>query len=172
LWSPSVATAEIATEIHDLSHRLHSSKLEALGLVAAVRGLCREFGARGIAVDFVDQNVPDKVPYDLTLCLFRIVQEGLNNVVKHSGVHQARVTLAGYAGTLTLSIVDDGRGFGSGRVGHGGLGLASMRERLRSLGGRGVICSEPGRGTRIEARVFCGERPFSNEPPIDPRQRS
>ena len=94
-----------------MSHRLHSSKLDALGLAAAVRGHCREVLAQGVQVEFSEAGVPKSVPHDVQLCLFRIVQEGLNNVVKHSGAHEAHVTLCGAGNTLVLSIADSGRGF-------------------------------------------------------------
>ena len=91
-------TAEISTEVHSLSHRLHSTKLDALGLQAAVQGHCRELQARDLQVQCLTEEVPRSLPYDIGLCLFRIVQEGLNNVVKHSGAREARVTLTGTEG--------------------------------------------------------------------------
>jgi signal transduction histidine kinase len=94
------------------------------------------------------------MPHDVEICLFRIVQEGLNNVVKHSGARQAQVTLRGTADVLALSILDSGRGFDkdSSDV-PDGLGLASMRERLRLIQGELSIRSQPGQGTTIVASV-------------------
>ena len=86
-------TADIAIEIHRLSHALHSAKLDALGLVAAVRGHCREVLAAGLEVDFSEEDVQADVPADVALCMFRVVQESLNNVLKHGGVNRAEVHL-------------------------------------------------------------------------------
>ena len=82
-------TAEISTEVHNLSHRLHSTKLETLGLQAAVQGHCRELRAQGLQVQCLAENVPGGLAHDVALCLFRVVQEGLNNVVKHSGAQRS-----------------------------------------------------------------------------------
>ena len=145
---------EIAAEIHSLSHQLHSAKLEALGLAAAVQGHCREMRARGLQVQCVAEGVPGGLPYEVALCLFRVVQEALNNVVKHSGAGVAQVSLRGTGDALLLSIVDAGRGFDeAGSASPNGLGLASMRERLRLIGGEVMIKSRPGRGTTVDARV-------------------
>lgn len=145
---------EISGEVHSLSHQLHSSKLEALGLVEALRAHCQEILARGLRTSFYDENVPERLPHDMELCLFRIVQEGLNNVVKHSGAREAHVTLCANAGSLVLSVSDSGEGFDAGHTpSRGGLGLASMRERLRLVNGELTIRSELGQGTTIVARV-------------------
>jgi signal transduction histidine kinase len=150
----SQRTAEISTEIHNLSHRLHSSKLEMLGLVAALRGHCQELLAQGIQARFHDENVPRSLPRDVELCLFRIVQEALNNVVKHSGAREAHVTLRWTGDVLLLSVTDAGRGFDERRAARQkGLGLDSMRERLRLIEGELTIDSQPDRGTAILARV-------------------
>ena len=108
LRSLGARTAEISSEIHHMSHRLHSAKLEALGLAAAVRGHCREVVAQGVQVQFSEVGVPASLSPDVQLCLFRIVQEGLNNVVKHSGAREAQVTLSGTRDTLLLRIADSG----------------------------------------------------------------
>ncbi len=147
-------TAEISSELHNMSHRLHSSKLEALGLAAAVRGHCREVLAQGVRVEFWEVDVPASLPHDVKLCLFRIVQEGLNNVVKHSGAGEAQVTLSAARETLLLRIADAGRGFDEAQADdRDGLGLASMRERLRLIGGELTVTSRLGQGTTIEARA-------------------
>jgi signal transduction histidine kinase len=137
-----------------LCHRLHSAKLDALGLVAALRGHCQELLAHGVQVHFAEASVPGEVPPDVELCLFRIVQEGLTNVVKHSGAREARVTLTGTADALAVRIADLGRGFDlAAAADRDGLGLASMRERLRLIGGELRIHSITGRGTTIDARA-------------------
>ena len=147
-------TAEISTEVHSLSHRLHSTKLDALGLEAAVRGHCRELHALGLQVQCLAESVPNAVPYEVALCLFRIVQEGLNNVVKHSGAPEARVTLTGTDGAILLTIADSGRGFdASVTTMGGGVGLASMRERVHLIGGELTVTSGPGLGTTIGVRA-------------------
>jgi signal transduction histidine kinase len=147
-------TAEISTEVHNLSHRLHSTKLDALGLQAAVQGHCRELRAQGLDVECLAENVPDRLPYDVALCLFRVAQEGLNNVVKHSGARDARVTLTGTAAALQLTIADTGRGFDTtAATGRDGLGLASLRERVHLIGGELTVTSDPGHGATIRVRV-------------------
>src|SRR6185295_4000083 len=120
----------------------------------AVRGHCREILKHGIQVYFSEADVPESVPNDAKLCLFRIVQEGLTNVVKHSGAREAHVTLKGSGDELQLRIADFGCGFDEAAAAdRGGLGLASMRERLRLVGGELTITSRAGQGTTIDARV-------------------
>ena len=100
------------------------------------------------------ENVPRVLPYELALCLFRIVQEALNNVDKHSGAREAKVTLTGTSGTLQVTIADSGRGFDEAAASvQGGLGLASMRERVQLVGGELTLQSQPGHGTRIIVRT-------------------
>ena len=157
----SGAVTEIGADLHTLSHRLHSSTLENLGLVPGVSALCREFSAQtGIAIDFSSQDVPRTVPSDVALCLFRIVQETLRNVQKHSGATQAQVSLRMVDNKLVLSVGDKGRGFNvDERPDKNGLGIRSMEERMRLIGGHFRIRSEPGNGAFVEASVvFDGER--------------
>ena len=146
------SASELGADLHTLSHRLHSSTLERLGLVAGVGSFCKEFNAQhGTQVAFSHHNVPRSVSPEIALCLFRIVQEGLRNVQKHSGAAHAEVKLEMLDGELHLSISDDGKGFnikdGSDRQ---GLGLWSMRERARLVDGRFEIHSEKEKGTRID----------------------
>jgi PAS domain S-box-containing protein len=145
---------EISSDIHNLSHELHPSKLDALGLVAAVGGLCREFSKQhGLQVRFVHHDIPTRISKDLTLCLFRIVQEALRNVVKYSGTASAQVELIRQQDLIHLCISDSGAGFDpESAKGKSGLGLISMRERLRLVGGHLVVESTPSHGTRI--RVY------------------
>jgi signal transduction histidine kinase len=100
----------------------------------------------------------EPIPQDMALCLYRIVQEALRNVIKHSGAHQARVELQQSAHALCLRIADDGTGFDPTKIrAGGGLGLVSMRERLHLVRGQIAIDSQPSRGTRIDVRVpLCG----------------
>ncbi len=151
------SASEIGADLHTLSHRLHSSTLERLGLAAGVAAFCKEFTAqRGIQVTFSHEYVPRSVSPDVALCLFRIVQEGLRNVQKHSGALHAQVKLETTADILHLSISDDGAGFdvdGKDCVERQGLGLWSMGERVRLVGGRFEIYSQTQKGTRIEVWV-------------------
>ena len=146
---------ELGADLHSLSHRLHSSTLESLGLVAGTRAFCEEFAVQQqIRVDFAHDNIPRGVPEGVALCLFRIVQEGLRNVKRHSGADRAEIRLEGSAENLHLSIVDRGGGFDvSNRPPHAGIGIRSMQERLRSLGGELEITSRPTVGTRVDAWV-------------------
>jgi len=120
-----------------------------LGLVPAVQGLCREF-PHTVAVTFSHRNVPDRLSEDLTLCLFRIVQEALQNAVKHGAAHNVSVELAGKQAVVSLFIVDDGIGFDVDAASTKGLGLISMRERVEPQGGTVKIFSQRGAGTRVQ----------------------
>ena len=151
----SAQVKRLSSEVHRLSYKLHPAKLEQLGLVAAMRGFCKEFAAaHQIAVEFADGSVPRAVPADTALCLYRIAQEALHNVVKHSGGTTARVELAMEDRELRLAVTDDGVGFEpeTKRV-NGSLGLVSMAERARFAHGRFSIESHAGKGTRIDVRV-------------------
>jgi signal transduction histidine kinase len=134
---------------------LHPAKLEQLGLVAAVRGFCKEFAAaHEMAIEFTDRSVPRAVPEDTALCLYRIAQEGLHNVVKHSGGTAARVELTMEGSELRLAIADDGVGFDPERMcANGSLGLVSMGERVRFVHGLLSVKSHAGKGTTVEVRV-------------------
>jgi len=150
LWNQA---CELGADLHVLSHRLHSSTLENLGLVAGATAFCEEFtDQQGIHVDFTHDDVPTGIPEDASLCLFRILQEGLRNVKKHSGADRAEVRLEVASEKVHLSISDRGRGFDPKvRSSQGGIGLRSMEERLRLLGGNLQIYARPMEGTRIDA---------------------
>ena len=149
-------TAEIGTALHNLSHQLHPAKLQTLGLVQATQSLCRDFAARHrLHIDFVHDHMPATVLPDPALCLFRIVQEALQNVVRHSGAPSAVVRLTGSSDSLQLEIVDSGTGFDGSKTGDG-IGLSSMRERVNVLDGHITIRSRPGTGTRIDVPVPAG----------------
>jgi signal transduction histidine kinase len=141
---------QIARSVHDLSHRLHPAKLRLIGLVAALQGLQRELAQSGRAINVNHDNVPAALPPDLTLCIFRVVQEALQNAIKYSHAPTVSVHLAGVPGHLVLTISDDGVGFDVSRAWGKGLGLISMEERVESLGGTVEIRSNPGAGTRLE----------------------
>lgn len=146
---------ELASDIQQLSHRLHSSKLEYLGLVVAVAGFCREFSNRqNVRVDFHSENIPKALPKEISLCLFRIVQEALQNSVKHSGEKHFEVSLKCVVNDVVLTVSDLGVGFDPEKVISGqGLGLINMKERLKLVGGELRIDSKPQQGTTIHARV-------------------
>jgi PAS domain S-box-containing protein len=147
---------EVTSDIHNLSHQLHPSKLDTLGLVGAVWGLCKELSKQhNLQIKFVHDDVPGQmIPKDVTLCLFRIVQEALRNVVKHSGAMEAKLELSSHADEIDLCISDPGQGFDPQSVkGEAGLGLISMRERLRLVGGHLSVESEPSHGTLIRAQI-------------------
>jgi signal transduction histidine kinase len=145
----------ISTDIHRIAYQLHPSKLDNLGLVPALRGLCNEISTRQLLrVEFIYRNVPESLSKDVSLCLFRIVQEALSNVIKHSGAQEARVELTGSAKAIQLRIADAGAGFDIETVKkRGGLGLISMQERLRLVGGEISIKSQPLCGTQINAQI-------------------
>jgi PAS domain S-box-containing protein len=148
-------THEIASDVHRLSHQLHPAKLEHLGLVPAVKGLCRELSEQyGAEIHFVHRNVPNSIPKESALCLFRVAQEALSNTIKHSGVKKGRLELFGDRGALHLCISDSGTGFDPRSVSSKGrLGLISMQERVRAAGGNIAVESHPSSGTRISVHL-------------------
>ncbi len=148
-------TSEITGDVHRLSHRLHSSMLDHLGLVPALQKLVEEIAeSHAMKIDFVHTPVPASLPPDVALCLFRIAEESLNNVAKHSGAHAARVEVARDADGVRLTVDDSGVGFDPATAeGRAGLGFVSMRERLRLIHGTLQVHSDGSQGTRIEAWV-------------------
>ena len=151
----SQCLSEIAADVQALSHRLHSSKLEHLGLVAAARSFCEELSEqRKVEIDFSHTAIPRSVPKEISLCLFRVLQETLQNAVKHSGVGHFKVELDGTEAEIELTVSDLGVGFDPREAMYGrGLGLISMRERMLLVRGELSIKSRPGCGTTIHARV-------------------
>jgi PAS domain S-box-containing protein len=150
--------SDVGVDIQALSHRLHSSKLEYLGIATAASSFCKELSEqKKVEIDFSHAGVPRSLPKEISLCLFRVLQEALQNAVKHSGVRHFKVELRGNSREIQLSINDLGLGFDpQGAINRRGLGLISMRERLQLVGGAISIKSHPGSGTTIQARV-----PFS-----------
>lgn len=148
---------EIATDIHRLSYKLHPSKLDHLGLAAAVKSLCEEVSlvqSDKLKVHFHQSGLPADLPKDTTLCIFRIAQEVLRNCVKHSGAEVVQVVLRKTDHAVRLAISDNGCGFDTrSDLMEKGLGFISMQERLRLVGGEIKIYSQPRRGTRIDASV-------------------
>jgi PAS domain S-box-containing protein len=148
-------TSEIATDIQSLSHELHSSRLEYVGIVAAMRGFCHEFGEQQkVEIDFRTHDFPTSLPPDISLCLFRVLQEALHNSAKHSGVRYFEVRLSGTSDEVHLSVSDSGVGFDREAAKEArGLGLISMEERLKLLNGTFSIESQHKCGTTIRAHV-------------------
>ena len=146
---------EIASAIHQLSYQLHPAKLDHLGLAAATKSLCAELSERHeITIEFSEQGFPSLLPQDVTLCLFRITQEALQNAITHSGTRKVEVQLRRTASGVYLRISDLGCGFDvHSPQAKGGLGFISMRERLRLVGGTIAIQSQPSSGTQIDVLV-------------------
>ena len=166
---------ELATDIQALSHRLHSSKLEYLGLAAAAAGFCQELSTRqNVEIDFHSENIPKAVPKETALCLFRVLQEALQNAVKHSGVRQFQVLLKAASNEIHLSVHDSGVGFDPEKaMNQYGLGLTSMKERLKLVDGQFSVVSKLQSGTTIDARVPIAPRiEFSSHDPASPQRES
>jgi PAS domain S-box-containing protein len=151
----SLKLKALGRDVGNLSHQLHSSELELLGLTVAIKALCREFSEQyPIQAHCECTGAFDKLPAEVSLCLFRVVQEALRNVAKHSRATKIDIEMHRTPRSLHLSIADDGVGFAPNiSEPRGGLGLVSMRERLHLIGGKFTINSKPGCGTRVEATV-------------------
>jgi PAS domain S-box-containing protein len=152
----------LSQDVHALSRQLHPSILDDLGLVDAMRSECARFSQReGIAVCYTPQDIPPGIPKEVALCLYRIAQEGLRNIAKHSSAREARVSLTADDDSILLSIEDAGVGFSSRQSqGNLGIGLASMEERARLIGGEFSVRSEPGNGTLVEVWApYAGKMP-------------
>jgi two-component system, NarL family, sensor kinase len=146
-------TDEICQDAHRLSHRLHPSQLVFLGLARALSSLCDEFARQNrMAIEFVHEGVP-RLSSDVTTCLYRVAQEAIRNAERHSGCRRVHVELLGRPGSVRLCVSDAGRGFDRTAEAGAGLGLVSMAERVRSVGGLLSVSSEIDRGTRIEVSI-------------------
>jgi signal transduction histidine kinase len=153
LWKQAL---EISNDVQSLSHELHSAKLEYLGIVGAMKSFCVEFGKQQrVEIDFRSHDLPNPLPSpEVSLSLFRVLQEALHNASKHSGVRHFEVELWGRPGEIDLTVSDSGAGFDVQAAREGrGLGLTSMQERLKLVNGELAIESQPTRGTTIHARV-------------------
>ena len=138
--------------VRDLSSLLHPQVLDELGLVAALEALVRDFSRRtDVATDFSHERVEQRMGTPLEVCAYRIVQEALTNVARHSGATHCRVQPARIAATIRIIIEDNGKGFQPNQVAreHSGGGLSGLRERAAGCGGTWTLDSDPGRGTRI-----------------------
>jgi signal transduction histidine kinase len=147
--------SHIARDVQSLSHQLHNSKLEYLGIVTAIRGLCNELRKQcDVSIEFKDENVPVRLPENISLCLFRVAQEALHNAVKYSGTRQFQVEMRAGKNEVELIVTDAGAGFDiEEALTNRGLGLVSMQERVHLVRGRFAVESRPGSGTKIVASV-------------------
>jgi signal transduction histidine kinase len=145
--------ADLAKDIQDLSHRLHSSKLQYIGLKGALTDLGRQISKQHqISIDLRMSDLTEPVPDETALCFYRVAQEALHNAAKHSGASQVVVAVSGTNALLKMRITDNGHGFDQAETSLG-LGLASMRERLQMIGGNLKVISQIGGGTRLTAEA-------------------
>ena len=151
----------LGRDLRALSHRLHSSNLDYLGLAEAASGFCREISAQHkVKVVFQADNIDTDLSPDVSLCLFRVLQEALQNAIKYSRTRDFNVSLVGGPHEVQLRVLDSGIGFDpDDAIKKGGLGLTSMRERLKLVNGKVSIKSQLGLGTTIHARVPLRTRP-------------
>jgi signal transduction histidine kinase len=152
----------IVSDVHAISHELHSSKLELLGLVAAAKSLCCEFAKqKQVEIDFSHHGAPRFLPSVISICLFRVLQEALQNAFNHSKVRSFRVQLHAASGEVHLMVRDSGVGFEPRANAHvQGLGLISMQERVALVGGTISVSSKPHVRTIIKCSV-----PIASAPP-------
>jgi PAS domain S-box-containing protein len=150
--------SEISNEVRVLSHELHSSLLDIVGLAAAMESFCQEFAEQHkVEIDFTHSDIPQDLPRDVSLCIFRILQEGLHNAAKYSGERRFAARLQPVSDGIELVIRDSGMGFDvQAAMKKQGLGLVSMRERVNLVKGTLSIASEPMKGTEIKVRVPVG----------------
>ena len=144
----------VAGDLRDLSHQLHPTMLALLGLVRALRALCEEFQrARRIETVFEVGASDQDASEQAAMCLYRVLQESLMNIAKHSGSTKARVSLIRLADQLEMRVRDEGQGFDPEAKGRQGIGLANIEERVRLLQGKLVVNSSPGSGCEIVVQV-------------------
>jgi signal transduction histidine kinase len=147
--------AEMDQDVHRICCQLYPVVLEKLGLIVALESLCREFSQSGIRAEFTHKNCPATLAKPVSLCMYRVVQEALHNVSKHSKAKSARVSLRGTAGRLEVIVEDSGIGFDPEVIRPTtGLGLSSIEERVKRAGGRISISSTPGTGTKVKAMFY------------------
>ena len=158
----SAEAAEIAVDVHRISYELHPSKLQLIGLVAALQSLCKEVSTRRhVKVAFTPGAMPPSVDGSVALCVYRIVQEALHNVARHSHAAGAQVSVGYEDGHIAVQVADSGVGFDPERVAEAGLGLISIHERVAALDGRLSIEAAPGHCTRITARIPLAVTPIA-----------
>jgi two-component system sensor histidine kinase UhpB len=146
--------SDIAKVTREISHGLHPSHLEHLGLTGALKKLCRDFSqGPSLSASLVEADLPQPLPSDISLALYRVAQEAMHNVEKYSRARRVEIRLNIVAGQLRMQIVDDGVGFAPARMSLTGIGIASMKERMELIGGTIEITSAPMKGTIVEAAV-------------------
>jgi PAS domain S-box-containing protein len=161
-------TVDIGNDVQALSHDLHSSKLEYLGVISGMNIWCKEFAARQNADIEFTSEVANRLPLETGLCLFRVVQESLRNAINHSGVKRVEVRLSECSNQAHLTVSDSGKGFNVEAAMKGkGLGLNSMRERVRLVNGTIAIESKPMKGTKIHVSVPLLPEPKSQLAPVE-----
>ena len=150
----------IATDVCVISHELYSSNLEYLGITKAMRGFCRELsGQRNVEINFTDKDLTTALAPEISLSLYRVLQEALHNAMKHSGARQFDVDLFEASESIHLTVHDKGVGFDHEAAMQGrGLGLTTMQERMKLVNGKFSIVSKPGTGTTIHAWVHLSDR--------------
>jgi two-component system CheB/CheR fusion protein len=156
-----ITVEELSDDVRHLAQQLHPSVLQHFGLAKALGSYCEEFAAlKNLQIHYRQRNIPETIPPEISLCLYRVAQESLTNVANHSGAKIASVVLVGSADNIQLVVNDDGVGFDpDDAASQFGLGLVSMRERLRLVGGRLSIKARPRGGTRIEAIASLAPKP-------------
>jgi PAS domain S-box-containing protein len=148
--------AELSDSVHDLAYELHPSILDHLGLTVALKSYLRDWSKREqIRTKFTNKSIPESIDQNVGTCLYRVAQESLRNVARHSGSRRVSVAIVGSPRLISLSVRDYGKGFDAGAEhseGHG-LGIMSMKERVRLVNGSFKLKSSPGQGTQIVARI-------------------
>jgi PAS domain S-box-containing protein len=162
----SEEVVDLAKDVHALSRRLHPARLEYLGIEAAARAMCRELSSQhGVEISFHAERVPEGLSRHLALCLYRVLQEALQNAIKHSGSAKVEVSLQCEVDSIELTICDFGAGFDVATNQGRGLGLTSMRERLEAVNGRLVLKSQPRHGTTVQAFAPLSSMSFQTKVP-------
>jgi two-component system CheB/CheR fusion protein len=151
---------QLSDDLRRTAHNLHPSALEHFGLVAALESHCSDFSKlHPIELKLSHNSVPESIPSEISLCLYRVAQECLNNIAKHSGARKANVAIRGGEDSILLSVSDNGKGFDPGFLAdQSGLGIVGIRERARLVDGTVSITSQPRKGTRIDIRVPLAKR--------------
>jgi signal transduction histidine kinase len=164
----SAQAGEIGSDVHHMAYELHPSRLRTVGIVDALQSLCRDTSQlRNLQIGFSHQAVPPSVDGDILLCLYRIVQEALHNVARHSQAREAQVSLTCDEGHIALQVADSGVGFDPKSLAQASLGLVSMRERVAAVKGQFAIAAAPGGGTQITVRVPLRSQPAGVRVAVD-----
>ena len=151
--SLKIKLSDILDDFRHMTHELHPRHLDTVSLACSMRTYIKDFmDYSNLSVNFEEHDVPAQLPMPMTICLYRLLQEGLGNIRKHANAKHVAVSLSGLGGQVELRVSDDGNGFNSSEN-KKGLGLTSMQERVRPLRGQVTIDSRPGRGTAITVKI-------------------